>query len=116
MDPEAIGRAIDTLCREAAELGKIAGDSAASWYDVDEGNARQVLAGLQDIDPVVMDTLPSVNLSGEWSDDPTPQSLAEELGCGESPDYVIDAICEAWEDAAVLAIERNIESRCINYA
>ena len=48
------------------------------------------------------------NLSGEWADDPTPTSLYRYLGVPDSYDNdgVLDAICEAWETAALKAYHK----------
>lgn len=95
--------------REAYELGVQAALAAASW--VLDGNTAQdhiarMVAMLDDGDPQADDFLPAMpDLSGEWADGPTPDSLAVEivgapdLGCGNAEEYdeLRDAICDAWE-------------------
>lgn len=98
--------------------GKAAGTVAASW--VTDGNTSRetyarILRGLEDGDPEILDSLPWPNLSGEWANDPTPRSLAEDYGITEerdpSGDLTADA-CDAWEDAAGAAFERALTAAC----
>lgn len=52
----------------AKDLGERHGRNAASWIDIpDAATARAILAGLEDGDPAILDTLPSPDLSGEWA-------------------------------------------------
>lgn len=99
--------------RAAKRMGREAGESAASWYVFHDENAKaNVLRGIRDGDPAIMDTFPYPNLSGEWADAPTPKSLAEDIGLdpeSEQYDWLIDAICTEWEDAARDAVESEIE-------
>lgn len=100
---------------EAKRLGVEAAISAASW--VADGNSdveerRQVLRMLEDGDPAVDTCLPDrPTLSGEWADDPTPASLAEDVGlcyyadAGDADPDLIDAICDAWEDGVAETFE-----------
>jgi hypothetical protein len=95
--------------REAYRLGVQAAIAAASW--VIDGNTSQdhiarMVAWLDDGDPRADDFLPAMpDLSGEWADSPTPDSLAvgivgaPDLGCGNAEEYdeLRDAIADAWE-------------------
>src|SRR4051812_4422124 len=68
---------------EATQLGRDAGLAAASW--IIDGNTKRefipaVLALMDDGDPRADEYLPAMpNLSGEWSDDPTPDGLARDI-------------------------------------
>jgi len=63
------------------EAGQRAGRNAADWWAQDTvggratadtaARARAVLAGIDDGDPAVLDTLPACDLSGHWADTPT---------------------------------------------
>ena len=102
----------------ARRMGRDAGISAASWVEIDETNAATILMGFEDGDPVVYDAFRFPNLSGEYADDPTPQSLAEDLDLAEDDpraDWLIDEVCTAWETAASEAFEREICKRCRVY-
>lgn len=119
--------------RQARYLGVDAALTAASWLQMTENDARSVLG---DVDPAVLDNYPAPNLSGEWADDPTPNSLFHELmgGAPESSDDddMRDALADAWVEGvesvwsdaleahalrvlgnvdAALRIERDLETR-----
>ena len=88
---------------EARYLGADAAMAAVSWLEMSEGDATSILG---DVDPMVLDNYEPPNLSGEWADDPTPASLANDvLGLRWTPDDVGQAnhadveniIAEAWE-------------------
>lgn len=116
--------------REAYDLGVQAAVAAASW--VLDGNASQdhiarMVAWLDDGDPRADDFLPAMpDLSGEWADAPTGDSLAVEivgapdLGCGNAEEYdeVRDAICDAWEagvsDAFQVECERLLRAALVD--
>jgi len=63
------------------EAGQRAGRNAADWWAQDTvggratadtaARARAVLAGIDNGDPAVLDTLPVCDLSGRWADTPT---------------------------------------------
>ena len=110
-------RRYEELEAEAANLGREAGLAAASWFfdgDTDEETYSRVLAGMDEGDPEVMDTLPSGWLSGEYAGDPTPQTLADDLGVDISDMEEADAfdgLCAAYERAADDASYEEIERR-----
>lgn len=86
--------ATEAQLAQARYLGADAALAAASWVTMDEADARSIL---EDVDPEVMDRYPEPNLSGEWADDPTPTSLAREVGYdGDDQDHE-QAIADAWE-------------------
>ena len=99
----------------ARAAGKAAGISAASWVEVSETNASAILAGLNDCDPAVYDSLAFPNLSGEYADAPTPRSLMEDIGLGEDDtryEWLESDLCDAWENASSQAFEREVSRRC----
>jgi hypothetical protein len=86
--------------RQARYLGADAALAAASWVEMTEADARSIL---EDVDPEVLDRYPEPNLSGEWADDPTPVSLAHEVGANDGDiafwsGNLLDPISEAWEE------------------
>lgn len=103
------------IIRQARKDGREAGYNAAGW--VFDGNTtletyRAALKGIEDGDPMILDGFSVPNLSGEWADSPTPQSLAEDYGLTEDNDpdgWRLDAACTAWEDAASLAFWHEVE-------
>jgi hypothetical protein len=83
----------------ARYLGADAAMAAATWLEVSEADAQSIL---DDVDPEVMDRYDGPNLSGEWADDPTPQSIAREVGAndGDIAFYgidLLDDVATAWE-------------------
>ena len=105
----------------ARDAGREAGQNAAAWWEQDaiggragrdwRDVAKRTLEGIQDGDPAVLDSLPWPNLSGEWADDPTPATLAEDLGvdpCGDE----IDDLCSTWEDASADTVVFEVERYC----
>lgn len=88
--------------RVAREDGRSAGHAAGTWVicNIDEREARETLAAIDDGDPAAMDRLAPHSgwLSGEWADDPTPATLAREADC-DDPDCIV-AMCDAFEFAA----------------
>lgn len=105
---------IEKAIKEAESLGKSHGENAAQWIAQDswggrvassrqsEENARAFLKGIEEGDPMIMDSYASPNLSGEWADSMTPRSLIEEVTKGEIPLEPEDesSICDAYEQAA----------------
>lgn len=103
---------VDALTARARELGAAEGKSAASWYfdgNTSDDTYRRVLAGLDDGDPAILDTLPASPLSGEWADGPTPRTLADDLGIAPD-DARLDELCSAYEDAFAEASSDGIEA------
>jgi len=96
---------------EAFRLGQEAAQTAASWAvngNTSAEHASRMLAMLDAGDPAADDYLPArPDLSGEWTDAPTPRSLFEDVtgldAHAEStwqPDayqMVLEALCDAWE-------------------
>lgn len=79
----------------AHELGREHGRNVGSWVidgNTTESTARRILAGIEDCDSEIMDMIPSP-LSGEWSGDPTPQSVLAQLGITD-PDEQDNALNE----------------------
>lgn len=77
--------------------GAEAAMAAASWLEMSESDARSIL---EDVDPAALDGYEPPNLSGEWADDPTPQSLYDDIvGRDLVPTYeALDALASAWEE------------------
>lgn len=94
--------------------GETAGRNAASWAF--DGNTttktyRTVLRGIQDGDPAVLDSFHTPDLSGEWSGDPTPSTLAEDYDIADDDrrDWLLDEVCNVWMDAASEAFWSEVE-------
>ena len=102
---DVLGPDLDTVCARARELGKETGENAARWAiqelwggratRCEQEAARNFLRMFDDGDPALAFSPP--NLSGEYADSDTPQTLACELGIADYPDIIDDA-CSAWEE------------------
>jgi hypothetical protein len=81
----------------------------ASWIILDEDDA---VAVLDDIDSAVPEGWPGPNLSGQWADEPTPESLLHDLGL--EPHLVAadhaEALCDAWQNAADEVFARALDA------
>lgn len=110
---------------EAARLGAQHGKNAASWVEIDETNAARILAGMDDCDPEVMDSLPAADLSGQWAGDMTGPDLVREcIGHDEDRhprlserimDEAFSDICDRYSDAFHDAVEAEVARRCRYY-
>jgi hypothetical protein len=97
------------ILRAAKRDGKAAGLARASWCfdgNTTDETYRAFLKGFLDGDPAVMDQFNPPNLSGEYADDPTPHTLAEDYGTSAED---LDGVCQAWEDAASEAFWGELE-------
>ena len=111
------------ILRAAKRDGKSAGIGAAGWA-LDFGRmtqrqeretAERVLRGIEEGDPAVLDSFRVPNLSGEFADDPTPRSLAEDYGLSDDDpraEWLVDEICTAWEDAASESFWQKLAEDC----
>ena len=88
----------------ARRMGREDGARAASWtYDGNTSReaAERIVRGLEDGDPEILDSFCPPNLSGEYADDPTPHSLARDLGLDDDDprsEWLIDELATAYEE------------------
>lgn len=88
----------------ARRMGREDGARAAAWtYDgnTSRETAERIVRGFEDGDPAVYDLFRAPDLSGEYADDPTPDSLARDLGLpADDPraDWLVDELATAYED------------------
>ena len=90
------------MIRRARRMGREAARNAASWVfdgNTTEETYRAVLKMIEDGDPVFYDNYRVPDLSGEWADSETPQTLAEYFGSDVNAPRM-DAVCTAWEEGA----------------
>lgn len=67
---------IDAAEDRARDLGAQHGKQAGARVDIpDQETARRILIGIRDGDPVVLDALPDADLSGQWADDLSSETL-----------------------------------------
>ena len=99
-----------TLTSMAQRDGRTAGHALATWAEIGESNAQ----ALRDAIDSCSDSLPRPNLSGEWAGDPTPATVAHDLGI-EPDDNRLDALCDAWQESADRAYQREIDRRIAYY-
>jgi hypothetical protein len=105
----------DVLIEEARRMGEERGRAAASWYF--DGNTptetyAAVLQGIEDGDPVVLDTLPCSPLSGEWAGDPVPADVLSALGVTHDSDATQDYLW-AYEEGFTQASQDMIEETAL---
>lgn len=117
----------DRALAYARTRGEQDGRNAVSWFDwmggwsgpdPEKRAARAILAGIEDGDPAVLDTLPAADLSGQWADTLTgPQLVADawiEAGITDwrsltgEHDAAFTDICDAYETAFSQAVEDEI--------
>lgn len=104
-----------TTINRACDLGRDAGKAAASW--IFDGNTspetyRQVLIMIEDGDPLLYSQILEPRwLGGIWAGDPTPTSLARELGLDDLLDlHLLDEACTEYETAASDAFWHEVEA------
>ena len=86
------------LLAEAAERGRSAGESAATWVELSESDARSITT---DIDPEVMDRYAAPNwLSGENAGESIPELLGDLLDQAPLGEETIMVTYESAADAA----------------
>lgn len=101
----------DRVLRDARQLGAEIGAAAATWADDFSGWSDDDLATFcEDDDPEIMDRFTVPNLSGEWADDPTPNTLADDIGIRRDSRLMDDA-CSAWEDGCSDAFWAQLNER-----
>ena len=106
----------DALNQRAYDMGREAGEAAASWYfdgNTTRATYERVLAGIQDGDPAIYDTFPQCPLSGEWADDPTPGDVLRSLGVDEYDD-ANDELLRMYEDGFGVAVSEAIEREALD--
>ena len=102
------------VCAAARRMGENDGAAAASWYF--NGNTAAsvyaaVLSGIESGDPLVLDTLPWLDLSGEWADGPSERTIVASIradadgGATDDDDALIDAYRDAFDSAVLDAVE-----------
>jgi hypothetical protein len=103
----------------ADTIGKQHGTTAATWYfnstTPDEDDFRAVLKGIEDGDPVILDTFLGNPLSGESADDWTPKDLLNYIG---APDTLSEEeeseLCEVYEKSWLGAYQDRIIQECLS--
>lgn len=120
---EATDKSYSAALDYARDLGAQHGKSAASWVEIpDERTARLILAGMEDCDSAILDTLPSADLSGQWAGMLSGPALVSdalsEAGMDDDADAWPDAysdwftdICDAYELAFDNAAEDEVSRR-----
>ena len=98
-------RALDAL----REAGAQAGRDAADWWEQDTLGGRAsghttaravaILAGLEDIDPAIVDALPACDRSGQRADQPADAPGWDDLD-PHARDEAIGAYCDGYDNAA----------------
>jgi len=109
--------------------GEQAGANAADWWAQDTvggravgdvtDTARRVLAGVEDVDPAVLDALPACDLSGQWADAPTQADLYTQAAPPDAPDWdTLDEqaqteAVDAYRDGYDTAVQDRVVRHCL---
>jgi hypothetical protein len=102
LDRFPMGEDPDDPSVAARTLGREHGLAAGSWVidgNTSDETVASILQGIEDGDPVVLDTLPSAPLSGEWAGDPTPATILAELEAEDLEAEVQAELLTEYEDA-----------------
>lgn len=92
------------LISAARRMGREDGIRAASWTwdgNTSSETAERIVKMFDDGDPEVYDLFNAPNLSGQYADEPTPQSLARDLGMDDDDrraEWLVDDLSTAYED------------------
>lgn len=123
----------DAFCaaleQTAKNLGRDAGESAATWVPIDDETAPVIVAGIvDDIDPAVMDAIAPPDLSMTWGDGQSidgvwSETLSDVWADHDGPDpvawvaehWLLDPICEAWERGIVDAFYSTVGAAALEY-
>jgi hypothetical protein len=79
---------------QAYHEGVSAALTAASWLTISETDARSLV---DDVDPAVVDAYPGPDLSGQWADAPTSESLAWAITGSATTADERDGLADQWE-------------------
>lgn len=100
---------------KARKLGQQHGKNAAGWVfygDTSLETYARFLAGIQEGDPQVMDSVREPSFSGEYSDEYSETDLAEDLGFDRETEDEWDDVVYVYLDAAREAFWHEIERVC----
>jgi hypothetical protein len=108
----------DVQAEQAERIGREHGASAASWVEIDSSNAAEILTGIEDGDPAVLDMFREPNLSGEYAGEYVSADLASDLdiayGSLDADGVMAFADLEqSYLDAASETFWSAIETRCL---
>jgi hypothetical protein len=112
--------------QQAYELGRQHALNAASWVidgNTDPEHIARMVRWMDDGDSRAYDYLPTApNLSGEYSDDPTPRSLyedimgvdhsEEEAKAGLAYETLVGSVMDGLADAYEAGVSENFEAEC----
>lgn len=109
--------AIDLGVERATDRGTAEGTAAATWVEIpDADTALWFAGGIANIDPEIMDALPSADLSGQHADHTTVADLitdADLSGIDPASD-IGQQLADAYEEAFSSAVEAEVVRAC-NY-
>jgi len=111
-----------------AAPGARAGRNAADWWDQDtlggrasgdtDARATLILAGNDDLAPLIVDALPACDVSGQWADAPTEAGLyhdaapAHAPGCNDLDPQARDEAIAAYRDRYDSAAHDRVAEHC----
>lgn len=96
------------MVTEADRIGTEHGKCAATWIDLPEyaHTARAIIGQIDDYDPMLYDTLPCADLSGQFADGFSSRDLADHVGLDydeddedDDSDFIMSDVCDAYNNA-----------------
>lgn len=89
------------------------GRNAASWIDIDSGNAAPILAGIADGDPEILDAYRTPSLAGEYAGDYSEAELLRDCGVVPHDGTLLrEEIAEQYLAEVSEAFWAEVEHRC----
>jgi hypothetical protein len=126
--PGAAAGEWDTVLSALKTAGHAAGVNAAAWWAQDtlggraggdvRATARRVLAGIDDGDPQILDSLPALDLSGQHADTPSEADVYRQAAPDHVPDWQAldtanrDEVIEAYRSAHDTAVIDAVAGHC----
>jgi hypothetical protein len=111
----AYNAAVEEAARSADTLGEEHGHNAATFVEVPNvDTARRIMTGIEDGDPAVLDMLPAPDLSGQWADGLSVDSLMTYVDLDGVPNTssAVDDVVAAYESAFSTAVEVEVSRAC----
>jgi hypothetical protein len=127
-EPRPADRSWQPVLDALREAGARAGRDAADWWEQDTlggrasgdtaARAAVILAGLDNLDPRIVDALPVCDLSGRWADAPTEADLYHAAAPEHAPGWdgldaqSRDEAIEAYRDGFDTAVHDRVAEHC----
>lgn len=104
-----------------SEAGAEAGRNSAAWWEnamFNATDAANIMRGIDDGDPEILDGLPFLDLSGQWADGQTPWSIYHDVSEQDWPSYDDctgrEELVDVYRDAHDAAVNEAVYAYCKN--